>query len=364
LADAREPIDVRLLPYDRAAAPHVVRLWNDAIGDTFPLREPALRQCLEANPSARPEDGCLAWTHDGHLVGFGYAGFHRLDLPETARFRERGQIQAVVVDPAVRRQGLGRRIAGHLAGTARDRGIRRLEAGGGMFYLWGGLPDDLPEAAPFCEAIGFELGDVSWDLRGDITDLRVDDRSLALLRDERLTVEPATAADAAAALAFLLAEFGGEWWHETSWFLAKGGDVGTLLLLRDEGRRIIGLARIHRPDGRPIGPPHFWAARRAPAAGGLGPIGIATERRGQGLGRALLVVALDRLREAGLNDVVIDLTSLLGYYGSHGFGPWMTWRHGAAPIERVLAATRHHPAVTATGRAAPATAAAHQEDAG
>jgi hypothetical protein len=51
-------------------------------------------------------------------------------------------------------------------------------------------------------------------------------------------------------------------------------------------------------------------------------------------------VALDRLRLAGLNDVVIDLTSLLGYYGSHGFRPWMTWRHGAAPVERVLTATR------------------------
>jgi len=228
-------MDVGLLPYNSAAAPHVVRLWNEAIGDPFPLREAALRQCLEANPSARPEDGCLAWTEDGHLVGFGYAGFHRLDLPETAGFRERGQIQAVVVDAAVRRRGLGRRIAGHLAGLARDRGIERLDVGGGMFYLWGGLPDDLPGAAAFCEAIGFELGDVSWDLRGNVADLRVDDRSAALLRDEGLTVDPATAGDAPAALEFLLAEFGGEWWHETSWFLAEGGDVGTPVTLSDPG---------------------------------------------------------------------------------------------------------------------------------
>jgi GNAT superfamily N-acetyltransferase len=333
-------MDVRLGPYAAAAAPHVVRLWNEAIGDVFPLREAVLRQCLEANPSAHPEDGCLAWAEDGRLVGFGYAGVHRLDLPETVAFRGRAQVHAVVVDPAVRRRGIGRRIAGHLAGIARDEGIERLETGGAMFYLWGGMPDDLPGAAAFSEAIGFELGDVSWDLRGDVTDLRVDARSAARLRDGHLTVEPAAAADTTAALAFLFAEFGGEWWHETSWFLAEGGDPATLLLLRDARRRILGLARIHRPDVRPIGPPHFWAARRAPAAGGLGPIGIATERRGRGLGRALLVVALDRLRQAGLYDVVIDLTSLIGYYGSHGFRPWMTWREGAAPVARVLAATR------------------------
>jgi GNAT superfamily N-acetyltransferase len=333
-------MDVRLLPYESAAAPHIVGLWNDAIGDVFPLRETVLRQCLEDNPSVRSEDGCLAWTDDGQLVGFGYLGVHRLDLAETAQFRERAQIQAVVVDRSARRRGIGTRIAARLAGLARDRGIERLEAGGGMFYLWGGIPDDLPEAAAFSEAIGFELGDVSWDLRGDVTDLRVDEASTTLLREQGLVVAPAAAADTAAALAFLLAEFGGEWWHETSWFLDEGGDPSTLLLLRDPSRRILGLARIHRPDVRPIGPPHFWAARRAPSAGGLGPIGIAADRRGQGLGRALLVVALDRLREAGMTDVVIDLTSLLGYYGSHGFAPWMTWRSGAAPVTRVLEATR------------------------
>jgi GNAT superfamily N-acetyltransferase len=331
-------MDIRLVPYEPAAAPHVVQLWNDAMGDTFPLREAVLRQCLEQNPSARPDDGCLAWN-DGRLVGFGYLGVHRLDLAETATFRERGQIQALVVAPESRRRGIARRIAGRLAGLARDRGIERLEAAGGMFYLWAGIPDDLPEASPFSEAIGFDLGDVSWDLRGDVTGLRVDDASAALLREEHLTVQPATAADAADALAFLLAEFGGEWWHETSWFLARGGDPATLLLLRDASHRIVGLARIHRPDVRPIGPPHFWAARRPPAAGGLGPIGIAAERRGHGLGRALLVSALERLRMAGLTDVVIDLTSLLGYYGSHGFEPWMTWRHATASTDRIIEKT-------------------------
>lgn len=333
-------MDVRLLPYEAAAAPHVVQLWNQAIGDTFPLRESVLRQCLEENPSARPEDGCLAWEN-GRLVGFGYLGVHRLDLAGTATFRERGQIQAVLVGPEWRRRGIARRIAGHLAAIARERGIKRLEAAGGMFYLWGGIPDDLPDASPFSQAIGFELDGVSWDLRGDVTGLHVDKASAALLRDEHLTIEPATEADAAGALAFLLAEFGGEWWHETSWFLDRGGDPATLLLLRDASQRIVGLCRVHRPDVRPIGPPHFWAARRPPAAGGLGPIGIAADRRGVGLGRALLVSALDQLRIAGLTDVVIDLTSLLGYYGSHGFEPWMTWRHGSASTDRVLERTSH-----------------------
>ena len=56
----------------------------------------------------------------------------------------------------------------------------------------------------------------------------------------------------------------------------------------------------------------------------------------RGLGRALLVAALDRLRELGHADVVIDDTSLLGYYGPHGFAPWITYRHATAPLGPIL----------------------------
>ena len=80
----------------------------------------------------------------------------------------------------------------------------------------------------------------------------------------------------------------------------------------------------------------FWLAD-APGAGGLGPIGIAARLRGRGIGRALLVSALDRLRGLGSTDIVIDDTTLLGYYGPHGFSPWITYRHASGPVAPLLA---------------------------
>ncbi|HLO36044.1 MAG TPA: GNAT family N-acetyltransferase, partial [Candidatus Deferrimicrobium sp.] len=118
---------LRFLAYQPAAAPHVVRLWNESIGEVFPLREEVLRQCLEGNPSARPEDGCLAWADDERLVGFGYLGVHRLATPEMASFQGRAQIQAIIVHPELRRRGIGRLIAGHLTDVARGEGAARLE---------------------------------------------------------------------------------------------------------------------------------------------------------------------------------------------------------------------------------------------
>ena len=35
--------------------------------------------------------------------------------------------------------------------------------------------------------------------------------------------------------------------------------------------------------------------------------------------------------------MVIDDTTLLGYYGPHGFSPWIAYRHATAPIGPLLA---------------------------
>ena len=96
------------------------------------------------------------------------------------------------------------------------------------------------------------------------------------------------------------------------------------------------MARIHRAATSPVGPPLFWAARRRPMAGGLGPIGVAASLRGHGLGKALLAISLGRLRDLGLIDVVIDWTVLTGFYGPFGFSPWMTFREARVPTARLL----------------------------
>jgi hypothetical protein len=46
-------------------------------------------------------------------------------------------------------------------------------------------------------------------------------------------------------------------------------------------------------------------------------------------------MALDRLRTMGLADVVIDSTSLIGFYGHLGFEPWITYRHASVLTENL-----------------------------
>ncbi|MEO8229170.1 MAG: GNAT family N-acetyltransferase [Chloroflexota bacterium] len=327
-------------------APAALELWKGSLGERYLLRPDVLELSVVTNPHARPGDAAVAQA-DGRLIGFAFAGISRSEAPELAAERGQAWLQAVVVAPSWRRRGVGRALVRAVAPIGRETAADRLTAGGGLFYLWPGVPEDLPAAAPFLEGLGFRFEPgPSYDLRGDVSTmppLEVEG-ARAVLAAAGLALAPARDTDRDPMLRFLLAEFGGAWWHDVGWFLEAGGEPGDVLLLRTgEGASdgagegsIRGFARIHTPASRPPGWPMYWRAD-SPTAGGLGPIGIAAALRGRGLGRALLVLALDRLGRLGHPDVVIDDTTLLGYYGPHGFAPWITYRHATAPLGSILA---------------------------
>jgi predicted N-acetyltransferase YhbS len=330
--------DAAIRPFRPDDVPAVLDLWNEALGERYPLRADVLEQSLVTNPHARPGDAAVAEV-DGRPTGFAYAGISRSTASELAEKRGQAWLQAVVVAPSSRRRGIGGALVRSVARIGREAAADRLTAGGGLFYLWPGVPDDLPAAPAFLASLGFEFApNPAFDLRGDVSAMSAveTEDAASTLATAGLSLQPASDLDRDPLLSFLLAEFGGEWWHDIGWFLDAGGDPAEVLLLRGDGR-IQGFARVHTPASRPPGWPMYWHAD-SPSAGGLGPIGLAAALRGRGLGRALLVLALDHLRSLGHADVVIDDTTLLGYYGPHGFAPWITYRHATAPLGPILAA--------------------------
>jgi ribosomal protein S18 acetylase RimI-like enzyme len=328
----------RIRPLEDADLPAVAALWNASVGPRYPMSPALLRDVVVDNPSARRGDALLAVDAGDAVRGFAYATFQRLPDPALAGYHDRGHLQAVVVDPGWRRRGLGSRLAGALAGDAARGGRTTIEAGGGFFYLWPEVPTDLPDAGPFLEALGFEFdGGELHDLRGDVTGIALAERDRVALARAGLTAGHLDGRERDDLLRYLLAEFGPEWWHDLRWAMDAGMPPQRIVVLRTADGEIVGHARIHVDGDRPIGPPLFWRGDRA-GVGGLGPIGISARLRGHGIGRALLVTALHDLATQSSTDVVIDATTLLGFYGPLGFRPWMTFRSASAPTERLLRA--------------------------
>jgi len=316
--------DLTFGPYDPAATPAVVSLWNAVMGDSYPLREALLRQNLDANPNFRPSDAVVVYRGD-RIAGFGLLQRYRGDAPLCHAWRDLAWLAAVVVAPEDQRQGIGTRIHDWLIDRANGIAPEAVSPGGGIHWFFPGAPIELPAARPFLESLGFRFSRSVSDVRVDLTSFRSPTESQRTIERHGLVVVRCSPAETASLLDFLAAEFGAGWWYNADRFFRAGGAPGDWLLLR-RGAEIVGMARLHHPGQAVIGAPRYWRAESS--AGGLGPIGVAASLRGYGLGLALLQVTLDRLHTLGVTDAVADWTDLIAFYAKAGFAPWHTYETG------------------------------------
>src|SRR5215471_10668377 len=94
------------------------------------------------------------------------------------RAQTRAQLNAILVDPACRRAGLGSEL---LAQARRSLGgaVQSWSAGSGAGpYFWPGVPEDAPDGWAFLRAHGFEPTGEMADLLADVARFRAPDSVL------------------------------------------------------------------------------------------------------------------------------------------------------------------------------------------
>ncbi len=316
--------DIR--PLAPADEPAVVELWNRALGDTFPLRPRLLHQVTLGDPDLQPSDALVAWRQ-GQVIGFILART-RPGYPLTA---DQGWVEAIIVDPAHQRQGLGTALLAEAEARFRKQELLGVWAGGGPADLFAGVPLLLPGALSFFERRGYPLTHDTYDLLGDLQTMPHAPRVDHALAAEHAAVRPCAEAERDAAQRFLEENFPGAWADDRRRHRLQGAPAGEIYLLWAQ-ERVIGLAQTYTGDSPALGANVYWAPALGVAEGGLGPIGIAPEWQGRGLGLALLTLALEGLRARGARRAVIDWTNLLDFYGKLGFHVWRAYRQGAKEL--------------------------------
>ena len=322
-------IDLR--PFDPARIGEVVALWNAAAGAAFPLREALFRQNTVLDPHFDPAGASLACeSATGHLVGCGIAKVARVPLGADGLRPDRGWLSLVVVDPGFRRRGIGKALlrAGEAFLGARARPTAIL--GGDPAHFFPGIPDETGTSG-FFEACGYTLRGEAYDLRRSLRDYRTPEAvTAALAENPDIEIRPLARGEEGALLAFLDATFPGRWRYTLARFLDGGGPIGDVMGVLRRGD-VRGFAMLFHPGSRWIGPSIAWARRdggREALAGGLGPMGLSPAVRGRGLGEALRDRAIVHLAALGVQEMVIDWTILLDFYGKLGFVPCRRYRHG------------------------------------
>jgi len=309
----------------------ILDVWGAAFGDAFPACEALLRQNTVEDPHFEPAGCRVACDHGtGRVLGFCIAKVAREPLGADGLLPDRGWISAIAVHPSAQRRGIGTALLRRAEAFLRRRRRARAVLGGDPAHFFPGVPLDRIALA-FFAARGYRLEGDAYDLRRRIAGYRTP----AAIRAAHpgLEIRPLRPGEEDALLAFLDATFPGRWRYDVARALAAGCDIADVVGVVRRGR-VLGFARLFPPGARRIGPSIAWTQRERSRVGGLGPMGIAPALRGRGLGLALLDRAIVRLAALGADEVVIDWTSLLGFYGKLGFVPWKRYRHGERSLER------------------------------
>jgi ribosomal protein S18 acetylase RimI-like enzyme len=281
---------------DRAA---VASLWQAALEPAWPLLPGAI---------ALLSDGVLA-VESGRPVGF-----VAVDMA--------GSIPLLLVHPANQRRGIGSALVDAALRRLGAAGVTEVAAGsGGTGSIWPGVPLNLPAAAGFFAARGWDARHDTLDLVADLRGYQPPPRAYDGAARSGVTIRQGTESDADAVVAFETAVFP-RW---TRWFQSGGQNV---LIACDSEAGIAGTLLFSGPGADIVFGPVL-----GPNAGTIGCVGVAPHRQGRGVGTAMVARASEILRDSGTRICHISWTARESFYTHARYQPWRRYRmfHRAIP---------------------------------
>ncbi|MGE5576903.1 MAG: GNAT family N-acetyltransferase [Syntrophothermus sp.] len=300
----------------------VVELWNITLGRDFPLTARLFRQNTLENPNFRMTDGFVAEV-DGKPAGFALARICREPIGNLGIMEGGGWISAILVHPDFQHRGVGtalyKKAEDYLAGL----GVRTIMAGQDVGHFFAGIPASCLGAMEFFQGKGYEIGREVFDLTRDLGDYQTPPETARKIEKlaGRFVIKNCSDSEKGLLLDFFSRNFPGRWWYEAENYLKRGLPPEDYLIARRAGE-VVGFCRVNHQGSKIIGPNIYWSELLGENYAGLGPIGVAGEYRGEGLGMALLCAGLEYLHRLGARRTVIDWTGLVDFYGKVGFKIW------------------------------------------
>lgn len=204
--------------------------------------------------------------------------------------------------------------------TLKGKGIQKIVFGQDSRHIFPGAPQDWPQLSQALTDVGFKTKEVQVDLQRDLATYEAPAGVMERLV-EPYSVRPCTAADLPALQQFFSHTFSGRWRHDVLEKWKLEGPETIMALFDQTNQTIEGFALIQQEGCQlPIGGA-VWHRSLGANWGGLGPIGVSEAVRGKGLGDALLAASLLELKQRGARETIIDWTTLIEFYGKHGFEP-------------------------------------------
>lgn len=304
----------------------VYTLWQGTLGDSWPMSREAFHNRTVESGIYVSGDHFVAEA-EGRLIGFVATQSRRL-ADVAPDLQPRGELMAVLVEAEHRREGVGRTLIAHGIARLKERGMTEIQLGsGGLSYFWTGVPTNLPGAWPFFEACGWPRVEQSYDLVRRLETYKTPPEVYRRVRLPDISVTTAERHDIPKVLAFERAHFP-RWLHHYEATVARGEHSDIVLAKDTRNGEVVGTSMVL--DFRVPWRTHdfVWQALLGRNVGGVGPLGVARNKRGNGIGLALAARVTELLASRGVSTSFIGYTWLVDWYARLGYRIWRQYDMG------------------------------------
>lgn len=289
-----------------------LNLWNNEMGLVYPITLKAFNQNVIEYTS---KDCLLAYDKD-RLVGFIILKSFSDDiLPLYA-----GDlfISLFYVSRDYRRQGIGSKLIDFAKEKSKGRSLC---VGKDIYNFFPGVPTDFDNLTDvWLEKRGFEGTRYTHDL--------VSTHPITYpLINKNVKYEICDISRKDDFLTFLQNNNWARWVYEAKDYFEKKTDtVQDAFIIGTIDNKIVSFVRVNSSKMQTVAYNVMWQ-ERFNNLGGIGPLGVDSNYRHKEMGRDLVSVAINELKNRGATEYIIDWTGLMEFYRLFGFEVWKSYKY-------------------------------------
>lgn len=303
----------------------VIKLWNDEVGYIYPITRRMFDQNINDCKYFDKSISYLAYFNN-ELVGF-ILGKVYDNNPLMSKYIDSSFISLIYVSRKYRKNGIGSELLNRYESNLKDRNIRKIMLGSDLDNFFPGIPNDFDNLTDvFFRKRGFQVTYYTHDLVKKLSNKDI------LMYNEYVNknktnyeIRYCTKDDEKIVKEFFERCFYGRWYNEAIEYFENGEFSDEYLLALDNGK-VIGFLRLNKQKISKISYNIMWS-KRFKKLYGIGPLGVDSEYRKQGIATLLLIQGISDGAKEGFTHAMIDWTGLVSYYQKFGFETWKCYQY-------------------------------------
>ncbi|MDW0112490.1 GNAT family N-acetyltransferase [Sporosarcina saromensis] len=303
---------------DKLDHSQIVQLWNDTIGNRFPMTNALWHQNTTRDSNVNWK-GSVAIVENGELLGFVVTKQFQEQLP-VQMSTSIGWLQCLLVKSSARHRGIGSKLLYHAEEALKEANVREILLGRDPWHYFPGVPLEDLSAIEWFKEKGYEKTAVETDLKKNMRNAELYKLTNSADHFRVLSDE-----DVPNLVQFLKHTFPGRWHYEAVHYEKLLGTGREFIGLYQKAR-LKGFCRINDAQSPVIAQNVYWSGLVQGELGGIGPLGIDKSIRGKHFGLDLVKAAANELASRGVDEIVIDWTQLDSFYKKLGFIPWKRYQ--------------------------------------